>query len=222
MRSLPTLLFALCATACSTPPATPLSRFSAPLGDAVVPADVRYRVAAPDLLVLRAPGVRQLDKLLARVAPDGRISAGPLGDCPAAGRTPAAIAADLTARLRALAPDTALPKNATVDVAVLEYASQSFHVAAPDAPDPGRKPFTGADTVISALIDAGYGHDTPPWPRHVALSRAPRDGRAAATAIVDVRHMLRTGDLRENYLLEPGDVVEVPPDRAPASDKPTD
>ena len=213
MRSLPTLLLALCATACSTPPETPPSRFVAPLGDAVTPADVRYRVAAPDLLVLRAPGVRHLDKLLARVAPDGRISAGPLGDVPAAGRTPAAIAADLTARLRAQVADSAIPTNATVDVAVLEYASQFFYVAATNAPDPGRKPFTGADTVISALVDAGFGPAAPPWPRHVSVSRAPRDGRAAATAIVDVRHMLRTGDLRENYLLEPGDVVEVPPDR---------
>jgi protein involved in polysaccharide export with SLBB domain len=84
------------------------------------------------------------------------------------------------------------------------------YTLAGNVPDPGPKPLNQHESVVSALTAAGFNHDTRPWPAQVALRRPARNGQPKATAVVNVRHMLESGDMKENYLIEPGDVLYVP------------
>jgi len=198
-----------CAPQAPPPVAAPVSRFHAPIAERVAQADVVYRVGSPDVLEILAPGVPQLHGLLATVQSNGCISAGPLGEVPAAGRTPVDLSADLTTRLRDQTVDSNLPPGLRAKVQVREFASQIYTVIGP-APHSGRKPFTGSDTVVSALIDAGFNHQDPKWPAQVAIQRPASQALLKETKIVEIRQMLKTGDMRQNYLLEPGDVIYVP------------
>jgi len=213
-RLLPLCILAAFIPACAphAPPAAGAapSRFQAPAAERVAQGDVVYRVAAPDVLEIRAPGVRQLHGLLATVQPNGQISAGPLGDLPAAGLTALELSAELTTRLRDHTVDSTLPPGLRAQVNVVEYASQSYTVIGSAAPHGGRKPFTGSDTVVSALIDAGFNHQHPKWPEQVAIQRPARHSLERETKVVEIGRMLKSGDMRQNYLLEPGDVIYVP------------
>jgi len=199
-----------CAPQAPPPVAAPVSRFHAPLAERVAQADVVYRVGPPDVLEILAPGVPQLHGLLATVQSNGCISAGPLGEVYAAGRTALELSADLTTRLRDQTVDSTLPPGLRAKVQVREYASQTYTVIGSAAPHSGRKPFTGSDTVVSALIDAGFNHQDPKWPQQVAIQRPASQALSKETKIVEIRQMLKTGDMRQNYLLEPGDVIYVP------------
>lgn len=211
-------LFTLCLVAAmlpscaqqAPPVAAAVSRFHAPAAERVAQSDVVYRVGSPDVLEISAPGVPQLHGLVATVRADGQIAAGPLGDFPAAGRTIAELSADLTTRLRDQTVDSNLPPGLRATVHVAEYASQTYMVIGTAAPHSGRKPFTGADTVVSALIDAGFNHQHPKWPEQVAIQRPASQAKARETKVVEIRQMLKSGDMRQNYLLEPGDVIYVP------------
>jgi hypothetical protein len=76
------------------------------------------------------------------------------------------------------------------------------------APDSGQKLCTGHESVVSALIDAGFTHDN--WPGQVSLSRPAKNGQPRATAVINIREMVASGDMSRNFLIEPGDVLFVP------------
>ena len=82
-----------------------------------------------------------------------------------------------------------------------------------DVPRPGKRPLPPSESVVSALVDAGFNHDTLPWPAQVSLSRPAKNGNPKATAVINVREMLQSGNMSQNYLLEPGDVLYVPTKR---------
>jgi protein involved in polysaccharide export with SLBB domain len=82
-----------------------------------------------------------------------------------------------------------------------------------DVPRPGKRPLPPSESVVSALVDAGFNHDTLPWPAQVSLSRPAKNGNPKATAVINVREMLQSGNMSQNYLLEPGDVLYVPSKR---------
>ena len=77
-------------------------------------------------------------------------------------------------------------------------------------PDPGPRALNTNESVVSALTAAGFNHDTRPWPDQVALRRPAKNGQPKATAVINVRQMLESGDMKHNYLIEPGDVLYVP------------
>jgi len=96
--------------------------------------------------------------------------------------------------------------NVQVKVEVAEYASKFYEVFGTAVRDAGRKPYTGRNTVISALAAAGFNEDA--WPQQVSVSRPAKNGQPRATAIIDMKQMYMTGDTRQNYLLEEGDIEE--------------
>ena len=161
-----------------------------------------YRVAPPDKLAIRAPGIKEIDNLVTIIRPDGKVAVNLLGEIEVAGKTPEEIGKILT---------TAANKyynNADIRVEVAEFLSKTYAVVAPNVRDQGKKNFTGRDTVISALAAAGFTDDS--WPQQVSLSRPAKNGQPRATAIIDFKHMAMTGDMRQNYLLEENDIIYVP------------
>jgi protein involved in polysaccharide export with SLBB domain len=72
----------------------------------------------------------------------------------------------------------------------------------------GKKPYAGRVTVVSALADAGFTQTG--WPEQVRLSRPGRKGAANATVVIDFKKIQGYGDLTQNYLIEEGDIIEVP------------
>src|SRR3982751_4157867 len=55
-----------------------------------------YRVAPPDKLAIRAPGIKELDNVTTTIRPDGKVSVNLLGDIFVAGKTPEEISKALT------------------------------------------------------------------------------------------------------------------------------
>jgi polysaccharide export outer membrane protein len=161
-----------------------------------------YRVAPPDKLLIRAPGVKEMDNVVTAIRPDGRITLNLLRDVYVANRTPEEIGQLLSAAAGKYY------NNVQVTVEVAEYASKFYEVFGLAVQSGGRKPYTGRNTVVAALAGAGFNERA--WPQQVSISRPPKDGHPKATVIVDMQRMYMTGDTRQNYLLEEGDIVYVP------------
>jgi len=161
-----------------------------------------YRVAPPDKLAIKAPGIKELEGLVTQIRPDGKISVNLLGEVYVAGKTPEEISKSLTEAANKYY------NNADIKVEVSDYQSKHYNVIGTNIHDQGKKPFTGRDTVISALASAGFTNDS--WPQQVALSRPAKNGQPRATAIIDFKEMAMTGDMHQNYLLEENDIIYIP------------
>jgi polysaccharide biosynthesis/export protein len=161
-----------------------------------------YRVAPPDKLLIRAPGIKEMDNVVTQIRPDGKISVNLLRDVYVANRTPEEISQVLTEGV------AKYYNNVQVRVDVADYASKFYQVFGLAVRDPGPKPYTGRNTVVTALAAAGFNDRA--WPQQVSISRPGREGQERATVIVDMKRMYTTGDTRQNFLLEEGDIVYVP------------
>ena len=73
----------------------------------------------------------------------------------------------------------------------------------------GTYSFTGRDTLLKVLVKAGPNNIA--WTSRVKVIRPSPLKANRREIVVDVKEMLDTGDTRMNILLEPGDIVYVPP-----------
>lgn len=160
-----------------------------------------YRVNPPDQLTLQCSAIKELDKAQVVIRPDGKISLNLLGEVYVAGKTPEEISRMLTEQADKYynKPD--------IRVEVTGYNSK-FYFFFGEVGNGGKKPFTGRDTVVSAMADAGFTQDS--WPQQVYVNRQigpkPDD---AVTVVVNMKHMYMTGDVTQNYLLKENDIVSV-------------
>jgi polysaccharide export outer membrane protein len=171
--------------------------------DAAVPPTT-YRVQPPDEIQISAPSVKELDKVSATIRPDGKIVLNLVGDVYVAGMSPSEIAEELTRRLSQFYNKETL----YVAVDVTEFASKKYYVFG-QVNDPGVKPYTGRDTVIKVLAEAGLNEDA--WPQKVVLVRPSEDKNVRQKVTIDLKAMSTTGKNDQNYLLEEGDLLYVPP-----------
>ena len=171
--------------------------------DAVVPPST-YRVQPPDAIRITAPAVKELDKAEARVRTDGKINLNLVGDLYVAGMSPSEIAEEITKRLGQFYNKDAL----YVSIEVTEFASKKYYVFG-QVQSPGVKPYTGRDTVIKVLAEAGLNEDA--WPQKVVLVRPSEDVNVRQKVTIDLKSMSTEGKTDQNYLLEEGDLVYVPP-----------
>jgi protein involved in polysaccharide export with SLBB domain len=160
-----------------------------------------YRVAPPDKLLIRVPGIKELE-FTTTIRPDGKIQLNLLGEMYVAGKTPDEISRMITAAA------AKYYNNVGVQVEVAEFNSKFYAVFGTAVREGGRRPFTGRNTVIAALASVGFTEDA--WPQQIAISRPAKNGQIRATAIIDMKTMYMTGDTRQNYLLEEGDIIHVP------------
>jgi polysaccharide export outer membrane protein len=167
------------------------------------PAD--YRVNPPDVIQVSAPGITEVDEQRVTVRPDGHVSISLLGDVYVAGKTPGEIAEEL--RKAAL---TYYDRNVAdgIAVQVVEFKSKVVYVFG-QVRQPGIKPFGGNDTVLHVLAEAQLNEDA--WAEKVVIVRPHEDVNIRQRVTVDVKQMFATGQATQNYVLEEGDVIYVPP-----------
>ena len=160
-----------------------------------------YRIDPPDEIIVKAPNVKELDGQKQKVRPDGKVSLNLLGEVYIAGLTPTEVN-DLLQKLT-----KQYYTNADVKVEVIAN-SKFYYVFGQGVAGQGRFAYTGRDTVVTALAQAGF--DNKAWPEQVRLSRPGKDGGTPATAVIDFKRVYGYGDLTQNYLLEEGDLIEIP------------
>ena len=165
-------------------------------------AAIEYRIGIPDGVAISAPRILEIDGESQSIQPDGKISLRLVGDVKIVGMTAKEIAAKLEVLLSRYYVD---PK---VSVRVVNYASKKFYVYG-QASGAGPRPFTGRDTLLDAVVKSGTTFLS--WTSRVKVIRPAHDEVPVRTLEIDVDKMVKTGDWSKNILLEPNDIVYIPP-----------
>jgi polysaccharide export outer membrane protein len=163
-----------------------------------------YRVQPPDSIRIVAPNIKEIDGTNARIRPDGKIALNLIDDLYVAGLSPSEIAEEISKRLTKFYNKESI--NVTVDIT--EFQSKKYYVFG-QVFAPGVKPYTGRDTVVKVLADAGLNEDA--WPQKVVLVRPHEDQNVRQKVTIDLKQMYESGKTDQNYLLEEGDLLYVPP-----------
>jgi len=163
-----------------------------------------YHVQSPDVLLITAPRMTELNGQRVVIRPDGKVTLNLVGDVLVAEMSPAEIAR----KIRSLALKYYEKDAADVYVQVVEFKSKVVYVFG-QVDAPGIKPFTGRDTVLDVLGQARLNDKA--WPQKIVIVRPNEDPSIHQKVTVDVKTMWQTGDVKENFMLEEGDVIYVPP-----------
>lgn len=163
---------------------------------------IEYRVGIPDTVAVTAPRIPEIDNEVQRLQPDGKINLRLLGQVKVVGMTAKEIAAKLEVLLSKYYVD---PK---VSVRVANYRSKKYYVYG-EGVAAGPRPYTGRDTLLDAVVPAVPSFLT--RTSHVKVIRPSHGEMPVRTITVNVDRMLQTGDWSQNILLEPDDVVYIPP-----------
>jgi polysaccharide biosynthesis/export protein len=187
---------------------------------------IDYRVMPPDVIAISSNYVREIGEIAQQIRPDGKISLPLLGDVYVAGLTPDEIRQEIQVAARQYY------KKADVTVYVIQYNSQKIYVFG-EVARPGTMPWTGSDTLLDVLAQ------TQPtllaWPEKIKVIRSGRPRRGgylpdeamfegcadnmveitnengAQELTIDLTAMVKSGDMSHNILLQPDDVIFVPP-----------
>jgi protein involved in polysaccharide export with SLBB domain len=163
---------------------------------------IEYRVGIPDGIAISAPRIMEIDNEAQRIQPDGKISLRLVGDVKIVGMTAKEIAAKLEVLLSRYYVD---PK---VSVRIVNYESKKYYVYG-QAGNAGPRPYTGRDTLLDAVIRSNTTFLS--WTSRVKVIRPAHDETPVRLLEVDVDTMVKTGDWSKNVLLEPNDIVYIPP-----------
>lgn len=160
-----------------------------------------YVVRPPDAITIHAPCADEIDGVTQGLRADGKVVLRLLGEVEVAGLTTEEIAEKLEAQLSRYYVEP------EVVVAVSSYRSQFYYVFG-QVMMPGPKPYTGRDTLLMALAEAQPNFLA--WRSQIRVVRPSAEGDARKI-VVDLDHILATGDASQNVLLQEGDIIEVPP-----------
>ncbi len=193
-------LLALCAAAGCAPQYEDLRTFTQ--GHEQQVGAAAYRLAPPDVVAISSPTAAEIDGDIQPIRSDGKISLRLLGEVQAAGLTPTELAGKLEEQLSKYYVSPA------VNVRVAGFKSQKLYIFG-HVNRTGMVPFTGRDTVLDVLANAGLARGA--WGSNVKVIRPSADEKARHEITVDVDRIMQTGDLKSNLLLQPGDIIYVPP-----------
>ncbi len=185
---------------------------------------VEYRVYPPDVISISSAHVPEINGVQQQVRPDGKINLLLLGEILVAGKTPSEIEKALTVA----AKDYYEQVDATVQI--VGYNSQRFYVFG-QVSSPGPMSWTGHDTLLDVLAIV---QPTPlAWPERILLVRParPKEGGYATSQpsgkycregvhppmkdnpaykmTINLMAMVKSGDMANNILLMPNDVIYV-------------
>jgi polysaccharide export outer membrane protein len=162
----------------------------------------QYTVHPPDAITVHTPGAPEVDGAHQTVRSDGKVTLRLLGEVQVAGLTTEEIAEKLRAQLSRFYVDP------EVVVEVTGYRSKYYYVFG-EVTSPGAKRYTGRDTFLKALADARPTFLA--WRSQIRVVRPSPNEESRKTIVVDLDEMVRTGDVSANFLLQEGDIIEVPP-----------
>src|SRR3989442_3950246 len=157
----------------------------------------RYQLRPCDILEVSFPFTPEFNQTVT-VQPDGYITLRGLGDFHVPGQTKP----ELT---RALQTAFAKILHEPVIMVDLKGFAQAYFVAGGEVARPGKYELRGDTTVTQAVAIAGGFKDTAKHSQVLLFRRISDDW--AAAKILNVKKMLRGGNLPEDSHLQPGDIV---------------
>lgn len=160
-----------------------------------------YVIDPPDVLEIYIKDNPQISATTIRVGPDGMISRPLIGQVRVGGRTVNEITEELRQRYAKYIT------NAEVTVSVTGFNSKWIYVDG-EVRNPGRYPYTGSDSVVNALAQAGF-LTRRASPNGIQIARGnPNDPEIYPVRYKDI---LVDDDSRTNWVLAAEDIVYVPP-----------
>lgn len=176
-----------------------LTLLSAPQLRAQTSAGLEYRIGPEDILHISVWKEEDLDRKVL-VRPDGGISFPLAGDVQVSGRTPLEVQDEIRKRLQRYVPD------AEVTVSVDKISGYTIFVLG-EVEEPGQFTLGRYVDVVQALTLSG-GFTPYANSRDIQILRR-QDGREV-TFEFDFRDVSRGRNLKQNIILQSGDVVLVP------------
>ena len=164
---------------------------------AALPVDTKtYLIGAQDELSIQVVGEKDYSGQYL-VRPDGRISMPFINEVKAAGKTPEELGKDVAARL------TEFLKQPRVYVMLLAVKSKKYYING-EVLKPGEFDLIVPTTVMEGLVQAGGFKDF----ANQKDIRVLRDGGKTVLHF-NFKDMLKGKDLKQNVMLQPGDIIVV-------------
>lgn len=158
-----------------------------------------YVIEPPDSFRIICPAAPEIHNTTVTLRPDGYVTLYLLGDVFAAGKTPTQLAAEIQEKLLRYYEDV------TVQIEVTAFRSKVYYLAGETAA--GRRPYTGKDTVLDAVIGA---IPRTAWPEYAILLRPNEEGQLIRRMTINLKDLYEKGDLKYNVTLEEGDIIYIP------------
>ncbi len=164
-------------------------------------ADPDYRLMEEDILRLDVWGEPQLTNQQMQVTPDGKINVAFVGEVQAAGLTQAELSKEIGRKLY----EAGILENAKIQITILSLHKPTCKVLG-QVSRPGEVTFKEGDTILDAIAQAGsYLQDA--WLENASLTHKGSEKPIA----LNLRKLL-DGDLTQNYELQKGDTIYIPPE----------
>ena len=167
-----------------------------------------YRIGPGDELEIKFFFAPELNDRMT-VRPDGKISIMFAQDIQAAGLTTDELSGDVRA---VLAPHV---KQLDLVIIVRSFASQKAYVGG-EVSKPGLVPLTGDESLLQILVEAGWV--TPAGADTVVVVRRDSSGSEKVYP-VNVAQLESGADMSQNIMVQPGDLILVPPSGIVISDR---
>jgi protein involved in polysaccharide export with SLBB domain len=165
-----------------------------------------YILQPPDRIEIRCSKVPEIDRQPQQIRPDGMISFEGLGDIEAAGRTIEEVANAIRAKVLEL---YRIEGTRPVDIVILTFRSKVYYVLG-EVYVPGKKEYTGRDSVLTALAEARLNPMA--WKQRIQVIRPSSDPNIRPKIFeIDYDKLAAHGDASKNVLLQEGDIIYVPP-----------
>jgi polysaccharide export outer membrane protein len=166
-----------------------------------------YILQPPDDIEIHCSKVPEIDLQVQQVRPDGKVSFEAVGEIEVAGKTPAQVAEILREEITDLYK---LTGDNPIDVRVIAFRSKRYYVFG-QVGAPGAQVYTGRDTVVGALALAG-SPTVLAWLERIQVIRPSSDPDVPPKIFeVNFDRMSAHGDATKDVLLQPGDIIYVPP-----------
>ncbi len=154
-----------------------------------------------DILSINIPGYPQYSRAEVAIGPDGKISMPLIGDVEAVGMTPSQLKLLIAEKFQT----GKFLKDPRVFVTLIKSRSRFVSVIGPGVDEPGVYPLEGKTRIMEIVARAK--------PNDRAMLRRVSVTRDDEQRIVDLEKLLTQADLKQNIILRPGDVINVPQDR---------
>lgn len=164
---------------------------------------IEYTVQVPDEVEISAPSVEEIDRARRRIQPNGKVTLDLVGEVKVAGMTAKEIARKLETLLSKYYVDP------EVAVRVVGYNSRKYYVTLGETGETVAFPYTGRDTLLDVMSRAQLSFLS--WKSQVRVIRPSHDPSKRKEIYVNVDRMLKSGDLSANVLIEPEDIIDIPP-----------